>query len=98
MNKEVILQLFRKQASQPGIYKDFVEQLGINVDTVMEVEAIPFMPVQFFKNHAIHPKGITSFDKVFESSGTSQSTTSKHYVAHLTHHRDQCLSIFKECF
>ena len=98
MNKKVILQLFRKQASQPGIYKDFVEQLGINVDTVMEVEAIPFMPVQFFKNHAIHPKGITSFDKVFESSGTSQSTTSKHYVAHLTHHRDQCLSIFKECF
>ena len=71
MNKEAILQLFRKQASQPGIYKDFVEQLGVNIDTVMETEAIPFMPVQFFKNHAIHPLDITSFDKVFESSGTS---------------------------
>ena len=74
MSKEVILQLFRKQASQPGIYKDFVEHLGVDVEHVKEVEAIPFMPTVFQK-HAIHPKGITSFDKVFESSGTSQSTT-----------------------
>ncbi len=98
MIKEVILQLFRKQVSQPGIYKDFVEHLGVDIENVKGVEAIPFMPVQFFKNHSIHPSGITSFDKVFESSGTSQSTTSKHYVADLTHHRDQCLSIFNECF
>ncbi|HAB90321.1 MAG TPA: acyl transferase [Bacteroidetes bacterium] len=98
MNKEVILQLFRKQASQPGVYKDFIEHLGIDIDNVKKVEAIPFMPVQFFKNHAIHPAGITSFDKVFESSGTSQSTTSKHYIPNLTHHKDQCEQIFKECF
>ena len=43
MNKEVILQLFRKQVSQPGIYKDFVEHLGVDIENVKGVEAIPFM-------------------------------------------------------
>jgi len=98
MNKEVILQLFRKQASQPGVYKDFIENLGVDLDTIQKVEAIPFMPVQFFKNHAIHPKGISSFDKIFESSGTSQSTKSKHYIPNISHHKNQCERIFNECF
>lgn len=43
-----------------------------------------FLPIQFFKSETIIPQGIPSLDEatptIFESSGTTQATTSKHWV------------------
>ncbi len=73
------LDIFRYQYSNNRVYRAYVNVLGINAEVVSSVEKIPFLPVNFFKTHEIKTGG---FDAalVFESSGTTQSINSRHYI------------------
>ena len=74
------LDIFRYQAANNMIYKEFINALGVTSEAVHSISEIPFLPVSFFKEHKI----ITGSDKaetVFESSGTSGKNTSRHYVS-----------------
>ncbi|HEK20075.1 MULTISPECIES: acyl transferase [unclassified Mucilaginibacter] len=73
------LQVFRYQAENNIVYKQFVDGLGVDVAAVTSIEQIPFLPVEFFKAHSVvsgsEPPQIT-----FTSSGTTGMVTSSHYV------------------
>jgi hypothetical protein len=73
------LDIFRYQYSNNGVYRAYVNALGINAEAVSSADKIPFLPVIFFKTHEIKTGG---FDAalVFESSGTTQSISSRHYI------------------
>ena len=73
------LEVFRFQSEGNPVYKEFIEKLGIDRSNVRTLEAIPFLPVEFFKTRKVIT-GSRSPEKIFESSGTTGSTISRHYV------------------
>lgn len=87
--ESLALEIFRFQANQNTVYRSFIDQLGIDPGKVKKINAIPFLPISFFRTHHV----ITgNFEPalIFESSGTSGSVSSRHMV------RD--LEIYEESF
>jgi phenylacetate-coenzyme A ligase PaaK-like adenylate-forming protein len=83
------IELFNFQYQNNPLYRSFTDSLNIHPDTVTTIDRIPFLHIQFFKTHAVKT---TDFDEeiIFESSGTTQSVTSKHFV--------KDVSIYKKSF
>jgi len=88
------LDIFRLQARENSVYRQYISLLGITTDSVNSVDRIPFLPIEFFKKHMI----ITGNDepvKIFESSGTTGSETSRHYITDLNVYEESFLTAFK---
>ena len=68
------LETFRYQYENVMVYRKFVDFLNINPNTVDEVEKIPFLPIEMFKNHRVLNKvfDFAQTDNIsyFQSSGT----------------------------
>lgn len=77
--EKLALDLFRFQYENNVVYKQYTNTLQVDPDSVLTIEQIPFLPIRFFKSHTIHT---TVFDPaaVFESSGTTGSINSRHFV------------------
>lgn len=73
------LEIFRYQAAGNPVYGKYLGLLGCDPGSVTEVNQIPFLPVEFFKSHRI-VAGPGREARVFESSGTTGSQTSRHYI------------------
>lgn len=74
------LKTFRYQYENVEIYRRFVDYLNISPDEVSDLNEIPFLPIEMFKNHQILDKNMTA-DLFFQSSGTTQMNLSKHFIA-----------------
>src|ERR1700712_1528620 len=75
----VALQVFRHQATNCAVYRAFIEGLRVDVDHVKTIEQIPFLPVEFFKQHTI-VSTTDGAEVIFTSSGTTGMVTSRHVV------------------
>ena len=73
------LDTFRFQYQNNEVYRKYCDTLKIKVDEIRNIIQIPFLPISFFKTHAITT---TAFEPavIFESSGTTQTINSKHFV------------------
>ncbi len=78
--RTLALEVFRYQAEQNSVYKEYLQQLEIEPGSISAIEQIPFLPVQFFKSGRVIA-GTRSPELEFHSSGTSGTGTSKHFVA-----------------
>lgn len=87
------LELFRFQAENNRVYKEFLQLLGRDVASVSTVTEIPFMPASFFRNHRI-VTGDWEPETLFTSSGTTGSTTAKHYVRDTALYRESFMKGF----
>ncbi|NAY92034.1 acyl transferase [Muricauda sp. JGD-17] len=80
---QLAMEIFKFQYRHNSVYQTFCNYLGKSASNVSRIDDVPFLPIQFFKTHKV-----TSADKeieaVFESSGTSGTRTSKHYIADLS--------------
>lgn len=76
------LKMFRFQHENCEIYKQYCDLLGIEKTLIKTLEAIPFLPIQFFKTHKIVVND-SDVQQIFESSGTTDQVKSKHYVTDL---------------
>ncbi len=74
------LKIFRYQAENNSVYKQYINYLGIKTDKIKSIEQIPFLPIEFFKTHKII-SGKANIKITFTSSGTTGFNTSKHYVS-----------------
>ena len=73
------LKIFRFQAENNPLFQSYIELLNIDYQSVKSISDIPFLPIQFFKNHKIQT-GNWSPETVFSSSGTTGKNTSRHFV------------------
>jgi len=80
---ELTRRAYAYQSVNNRLYKEFVTFLGRNRDKVKTAGDIPFLPVEFFRNHRI-VAGERPVEIVFESSGTSGVTPGRHYVSDLS--------------
>jgi hypothetical protein len=87
------LELFQFQYRHNPVYRQYVNSIRVKPESVDCVVKIPFLPIQFFKTNVIKT---TEFEPeiIFESSGTTQSINSKHYVKNLNLYKTN----FTKCF
>lgn len=84
--EEKALSVFRLQASLNPVYREYLRLLKIDPESIWRLCDIPFLPISFFKTHAI-ATGNFEPEAVFESSGTTGSATSRHQVKDLSLYR-----------
>ena len=77
---ELAISIFQFQYNNNSIYKSFVDSLKINPESVLHIEQIPFLPIEFFKTKTIICGEIKPDAICFSSSGTTGQITSKHHV------------------
>ena len=87
--EKLALDLFHFQYENNEVYQQYTDALKINPQTVDDIGKIPFLPIRFFKSHVV---ASTHFEPsiVFESSGTTGSVNSRHYI--------KDTAIYKESF
>lgn len=90
------LKIFRFQYQYNPIYHKYVNLLGINPARVDGLEKIPFLPIQFFKEHKIKT-GEFLEEQVFLSSGTT-GERSKHYISDSSFYQKISTWIFEHFF
>jgi phenylacetate-coenzyme A ligase PaaK-like adenylate-forming protein len=73
------IKVFQFQYQHNELYKRFADALNCNPGTINNIHQIPFLPISFFKTHAVTT---TTFEPqlMFESSGTTGSINSRHFV------------------
>jgi phenylacetate-coenzyme A ligase PaaK-like adenylate-forming protein len=74
------LDIFRYQYERNPVYQQYADFLNIRPAVVREIAEIPFLPIRFFKSHKVLVDGEIPLT-VFESSGTTGSVNSRHYVS-----------------
>lgn len=79
----LVLETFKFQYQNSKVYRTYCEHLGKSPDKLRSSGAIPFLPIEFFKSHTITTSNESS-EAVFESSGTTAGSTSKHYITDLS--------------
>lgn len=75
-----VVDLFHFQYNNNRLYKEFTDGLNVNPRGVTEYKDIPFLPIDFFRTHRVIT-GNNSAEIVFESSGTTGATPSRHHIA-----------------
>lgn len=81
----VALKVFRYQHEHVSTYRKFCNLLRVDVSEVKKLQDIPFMPIEFFKEHRIIASSQEA-EKIFTSSGTTGTNTSKHHIANLEYY------------
>lgn len=81
--EDIALQLFRFQAKENPIYKQFLTLLGCDPMKIIRLAEIPCLPISFFKTHTVKA-GNWRAEITFTSSGTTGIATSNHEVPQLS--------------
>lgn len=93
--EQLALNTFKFQYINIKVYREFCDYLKIKPEAVTSISKIPFLPIQFFKSHTIL-EDQTPFEKVFSSSGTTGSITSKHYIKDLNIYKKSYSKAFQQ--
>lgn len=93
-SNEYALRVFAFQYENNPVYRNFCDALKIRIPTVNSALSIPYLPISFFKTHALMA---TAFEPemVFESSGTTQIVQSRHLVKNLSVYEHSFLKAFE---
>ena len=92
--EKLALEIFRFQAKNNSTYKEFIEFIKIDAESIQSIEKIPFLPVSFFKNRDV--KTLNWKEEVtFLSSGTTAQVRSKHPILSLDFYHANAIRIFE---
>jgi hypothetical protein len=87
------LQVFQRQAREIEIYALYLDALKVNPARIGRIEDIPYLPIRFFKTHTVTDSETPQ--TIFESSGTTQTGNSRHFVADLSLYENSFLKCFE---
>jgi hypothetical protein len=91
------LEVFQYQFRTNGVYRQFVQALGVRPDTVGHYSRIPFLPIEFFRTRRVACGNLPA-EKIFRSSGTTGQERSSHEVANLQLYRDSLRKGFERFY
>ncbi|MEM9897105.1 MAG: acyl transferase, partial [Bacteroidota bacterium] len=94
---DAALSLFEFQYKYCNIYQKYADFHGKSPKNVKNIEDIPFLPIEFFKNHIIKT-GNWKEEAIFLSSGTTQSSRSRHYLRDQSFYHKVCRRIYEGFF
>ncbi|HRR49814.1 MAG TPA: acyltransferase [Bacteroidales bacterium] len=90
---DLALEIFDYQSVHCPIYSQYIDLLGIDRQSIDDIEKIPFLPIEFFKSTKVYSVAEDP-QKIFTSSATSGMVPSKHYVADLSIYEESLLKSF----
>ena len=93
----IALEVFKFQAQNNELYKKYLSFLGTNTNDIKCINDVPFLPISFFKSHAIL-SGVWSPEKIFKSSGTTGFNESNHLVKNHSFYLKHALHLFETEF
>lgn len=93
-NEEFAVSLFQHQYQYNEVYRSWCECMHINPGTVTNITQIPFLPISFFKTHVVQTRSFLP-QKIFTSSGTTQTANSRHYVKDEALYKQSFITAFK---
>jgi hypothetical protein len=91
------LAVFAFQYRENKLYRAFCDAIRKTPQNVDSLYAIPFLPIRFFKTHDVYCGSVRPAH-YFESSGTTGSINSKHYVADLALYEQSFFTGFEQCY
>ncbi|MDE3237206.1 MAG: acyl transferase [Bacteroidota bacterium] len=95
---EVISAVYEFQYQHNPVYRQWCDLMP-NVSSIIsfDVATVPFMPISFFKTHHV---AATLFEpqQVFESSGTTQTINSKHFIKDISIYRRSFTTAFEQFY
>jgi len=91
------LSVFKYQALECPIYSEYLNLLKIDIQKVNSIEAIPCLPIEFFKSHRIISRGKIT-QKIFTSSGTDGQKLSQHHIADLSIYEQSFIKGFEQFY
>lgn len=91
---ECCLEVFLFQYKNNQIYRQWCDHIDRPPAKVKTVAQVPFLPISFFKTHEVVTT-VFGPEIVFESSGTTQSTASRHYIRDAGIYRRSFLEAFR---
>ncbi|HXA00723.1 MAG TPA: hypothetical protein VNW99_01975 [Cytophagaceae bacterium] len=94
---EKALSLFRYQAENNTMYKEYLTNLRVDISSIKDILQIPFLPISFFKHHEVLT-GNPVIRLIFSSSGTTGAERSKHYVADPEFYKTVSTEIFRKYY
>ena len=77
--ENLALEVFQLQAKSNKVYSEFIKNLGVSISAIMEVNQIPFLPVEIFKSRKVLT-GDDTHQLIFTSSGSTGENVSRHFV------------------
>lgn len=77
--RDLALKVYDYQINKNIIYQSFITNLGKNRADCKSITVIPFLPIEFFRNHKI-VTGDFPVEIIFESSGTAGFVPARHFV------------------
>lgn len=89
--------VFNYQYRENIVYREFCDALKILPQNISSIKQIPFLPIQFFKTKEII-SGNAKAQIIFESSGTTGSINSKHYVTESAIYEGSFLAAFNSFY
>lgn len=89
------LQVWQYQFHYNSVYAQWCKLM--RTATVSSVSSIPFLPISFFKTQEIK-SGIFEPEQVFESSGTTNTINSHHYVRYANLYRQSFMQGFERMY
>jgi Acyl-protein synthetase, LuxE. len=92
--ESLALEIYRFQFQHNPIYREYAKTVGKVGDAVKTLTDIPYLPVGFFK----WQKVCTTYyepEAIFESSGTTQTINSRHFIKDLSLYRQSFLQGFE---
>jgi len=92
--EDLALEIFQFQYQHNSIYRTYVDMLKFNPQKINKLPDIPFLPIQFFKTHLVKT---TDFEPAYEfqSSGTSQTIKSRHFIGDIELYRQSFIRGFE---
>ena len=90
---KLAVQAFQFQYAENEVYQSFCKALNIDCNKISTIQEIPFLPISLYKSHKIVSTPFVSAT-IFESSGTSQTIPSRHYVRSLSLYQHSFLKGF----
>jgi len=88
------LKLFHYQQLNNKTYRNYINLIGYNVDSIKEYHEIPFLPIELFRSKKIITENIKP-KAIFKSSGTTNHEKSKHYILDLEIYKKSIIETFK---
>lgn len=93
--EQLALEAFCFQAAQNPVYAAYLQAIHCIPEQIDCIQKIPFLPISFYKTHAVRTGNFTPA-LVFESSTTTGSTPSQHLVRNPTLYKASFLNGFEQ--
>lgn len=92
---DLAVKIFHFQFEENPVFHAYVSQLNIDHRSIDNIIDIPFLPIEFFRDHEVICGKPGDCEKVFFSSGTTGSVPGRHFVSDLSIYRQSFIDGFR---